>query len=51
MIKIHISYTPEDEEAVAQIVRYLRKLLPRHKVKSKDGETYLHTYFIPKPTK
>lgn len=51
MIKIHISYTPEDEVAVAQVVGCLRKLLPYHKVKRKDGEPYLHVYFAPKPTK
>lgn len=51
MIKIHISYAPEDEAAVAQVVGCLRKLLPWHKIKQKDGRPYLHVYFTPKSTK
>lgn len=55
-VKIHISYTPEDEATVAQAVAYLKGILPTLKVKKKPGKApYNSVYFIPKnagkPTK
>lgn len=56
MVKIHISYTPDDEATVAQAVAYLKGILPALKVKKKQGKApYNSVYFIPKnsekPTK
>ena len=36
-VKIHISYTPDDEPLAGQIVARLKGLLPRHKVKKSTG--------------
>lgn len=56
MVKIHISYTADDEATVAQAVAYLKGVLPPSKVKKKPGKPpYNSVYFIPKnaakPTK
>lgn len=56
MVKIHISYTPDDEATVAQAVAFLKGILPPSKVKKKPGKApYNSVYFIPKnaakPTK
>ena len=49
MVKIHISYTPDDEAAVAPAVAYLKRILPCHKVKKSTGTPpYNHLYFTPK---
>lgn len=47
-VKIHISYTPDDEPLAGQIVARLKGLLPRHKVKKSTGTPpYNHLYFTP----
>lgn len=47
-VKIHISYTPDDEPLAGQIVARLKGLLPRHKVKKSTGTLpYKHLYFTP----
>lgn len=56
MVKIHISYTPDDEATVAQAVAYLKRILSPVKIKKKQGEApYNHLYFTAKkagePTK
>ena len=56
MVRIHISYTPDDETTVAQAVAYLKGILPPSKIKKKPGKApYNSVYFIPKndgkPTK
>ena len=56
MVKIHISYTLDDEATVAQAVAYLKGILPPVKIKKKQGKPpYNSVYFIPKnagkPTK
>lgn len=38
MVKIHISYTADDEATVAQAVAYLKGILPPSKVKKKPGK-------------
>jgi len=49
MVKIHISYTPDDEAVVNQVVAYLKRILPPSKVKKKQGKApYNSVYFIPK---
>lgn len=48
-VKIHISYTPDDEATVAQAVAYLKGILPPVKIKKKPGKApYNSVYFIPK---
>ncbi len=56
MVKIHISYTPDDEATAAQAVTAQKGILPPSKVKKKPGKApYNSVYFIPKnagkPTK
>lgn len=47
-LKIHISYTPEDEAAAERIAARIRDILPRHKLKKSTGTPpYKHLYFIP----
>lgn len=47
-VKIHISYTPDDEATVAQAVAYLKGILPALKVKKKQGKApYNSVYFMP----
>lgn len=49
MVKIHVSYTQEDGETVAQIADCLKGILPRHKVKKNTGApVYKHLYFTPR---
>lgn len=49
MVKIHISYTPDDEATVTQAVAYLKGILPPVKIKKKPGKApYNSVYFIPK---
>ena len=44
-VKIHISYTPDDEATVAQAVAYLKGILPPVKIKKKPGKPpYNHVY-------
>lgn len=55
-LKIHISYTPEDEAAAERIAARIRDIIPRHKLKKSTGTPpFKHLYFIPtsdkKPTK
>ena len=52
MVKIHISYTPDDEATVAQAVAYLKGILPPSKVKKKQGKAlYNSVYLIPQSAK
>ena len=56
MVKIHISYTPDDEAAVAPAVAYLKRILPSLKYsENTNTPPYIHAYFKPskgrKPTK
>ena len=52
MVKIHISYTPDDEATVAQAVAYLKGILPPVKIKNTPGKPpYNNVYFIPKNAK
>lgn len=47
-LKIHISYTPEDEAAAERITARIRDILPRHKLKKSTGTPpYNHLYFTP----
>ena len=49
MVKIHISYTPDDEATKAQIVTLLEGILPPVKIKNTPGKPpYNSVYFIPK---
>lgn len=55
-VKIHISYSPDDEPLAGQIEALIKSILPRHKVKKSTGTPpYNHLYFTPtkaeKPTK
>lgn len=48
MVKIHISYTPDDEATAAQAVAYLKGILPALKVKKTQGKVpYNNVYFMP----
>ena len=48
-VKIHISYTPDDEATKARIVTLLEGILPPVKIKKKPGKApYNSVYFIPK---
>ena len=52
MVKIHISYTPDDDATVAQAVAYLKGILPPSKVKKKQGKAlYNSVYLIPQSAK
>lgn len=46
MVKIHISYTPDDEATVAQAVAYLKGILPPSKVKKKPGKAPYNSVYI-----
>lgn len=47
-VKIHISYTPDDEPLAGQIEALIKSILPRHKVKKGTGTPpYNHLYFTP----
>lgn len=47
-LKIHISYTPEDEAAAERIAARIREILPRHKLKKSTGTPpFKHLYFNP----
>lgn len=47
-LKIHISYTPDDEAAAERIAARIRDIIPRHKLKKSTGTPpYKHLYFIP----
>lgn len=46
MVKIHISYTPEDEATVAQAVAYLKRILPPVKIKKKQGKAPYNNVYI-----
>jgi hypothetical protein len=51
-VKIHISYTPDDETIVVQAVAHLKGILPALKVKKTPGKPpYNNVYFIPKNAK
>ena len=52
-VKIHISYTPDDESLAVKLEAVIKGLLPRHKVKKTAGTPpYNHLYFTPtKPEK
>lgn len=44
-LKIHISYTPEDEAAAERIAAQIRDVIPRHKLKkSTASPPYKHIY-------
>lgn len=47
-VKIHISYTPDDEPLAVKLEGIIKGLLPRHKVKKSIGTPpYKHLYFTP----
>ena len=51
-LKIHISYTPEDEAAAERIAAQIRDVIPRHKLKkSTTSPPYKHIYFTPTNSK
>ena len=51
MVKIHISYTPDDEATKARIVTLLEGILPPVKIKNTPGKPpYKLMFFNPKNT-
>ena len=46
MVKIHISYTPEDEATVAKAVAYLKRILPPVKIKNTPGKPPYNNVYI-----
>lgn len=48
-VKIHVSYTPDEEAKITRLEALMKSLLPRHKVKKTAGTPpYNHLYFTPK---
>lgn len=49
MVKVHISYTPDEKAKITRLEALLKSLLPCHKVKKSTGTPpYNHLYFTPK---
>ena len=47
-VKIHVSYTPDEEAKITRLETLMKSLLPRHKVKKSAGTPpYNHLYFTP----